>query len=793
MSDKPKRVKPRARPYRYYVGKGNNPDLVREVMSSRGWWEEITKEEIESGVPYNFKWKQLNYRKSELEKLGSSKGVRQCCNHFENNMELCSKAGLFRNITYFYERVLQKDVFTTIPVTFNFTSLRDPEYAQFVECYHACARVKQLIVDNQLDVDSLPSDVNLLPSECRGLPPPSELKRTAGKQGKEEEEKKLNPVAYNFRFSSRVVHPKNTRKNVWILKPGHGTNRAIGIKVFSELCELEEHLERWNGKKHPVFNWIVQKYLERPLLINDRKFDIRAYAVVTHGLDLYFYNQGYLRTSGEVYDIDNLEDRNVHLTNWAVQKKAGSYGEHQDANQMDFKQFQEFLDREHPECGVSVERDLKGKMKEQVLHTFLAGGTSFNLHNRKHCIELLGYDFMVDVDFNVCLIEVNNNPCLCTPGDATGELLPKLLQDMMTIALDPLFPSSGDPMGKNKPKLAGTDFVQLHSSDKASMEQRDKWRQQAKEQRKEREDSTNQPPARRLSSRDPKPRPAPAEEPLVQPAEPPPPPVQCRAPSEPVYSASQCKPEPGGSVARRIARLQHREGWSPPLRVLPGAKSSQLELARMDLSAACVYIDSAACSGVVSEYRHAVEVAEQHRPYKPKASYGGRRALPQAQLRSAATSYLPGILCPPSACFTAGPSFGLAQRRPPVAANQSSVTTPRRMEVASEAEEVARQLRDAGLLSEANQLERLRLELLLLPGAAGPDLTAKRNEASSLAERLRAQARRPLEPQMPNVRAGNPKSRLQLHLERGPRSGPGGLPAVNGTTVSLSPTLINIG
>ena len=40
------------------------------------------------------------------------------------------------------------------------------------------------------------------------------------------------------------------------------------------------------------------------------------------------------------YDLDNLEDKNIHLTNWAVQKKADNYGADEDANQMNFLQFQ---------------------------------------------------------------------------------------------------------------------------------------------------------------------------------------------------------------------------------------------------------------------------------------------------------------------------------------------------------------------------------------------------------------------------------------------------------------------
>ena len=80
-------------------------------------------------------------------------------------------------------------------------------------------------------------------------------------------------------------------------------------------------MEKWGSRKCAHHNWIIQKYMERPLLIDKRKFDIRAYAVVTHNLELYFYEEGYLRTSCVEFTMDNVEDRNIHLTNWAVQKK----------------------------------------------------------------------------------------------------------------------------------------------------------------------------------------------------------------------------------------------------------------------------------------------------------------------------------------------------------------------------------------------------------------------------------------------------------------------------------------
>lgn len=899
MSEKPKRPRARARPYRYYVGKGNNPDLIREIMGTRDWWEELSPEELEH-TPYNFKWKQLNYRKSELEALGSVKGIRQCVNHFENNMEMCAKSGLFRNISYFYERVLQQDVFKVIPVTFNFSSLRDPEYATFVETWNICEQYRKADLGEPLDQTDTPPVTDASPGATEQQNRTGPLARGGKAPNPEEESEKKSVARMNYKFSSRVVEKSNALRNTWILKPGTGTNRGIGIKVFHELADLEEHIGKWNKSK--CFNWIVQKYMERPMLINDRKFDIRAYSLVTSNMDLYYYNEGYLRTSGVAYNLDNLEDKNIHLTNWAVQKKAEGYGSEQDANQMNFNQFQEFLDEHHP--GVSVEDDFKSKMKELILHVFVATTGTLNLNNFKHCIELFGYDFMIDTQYHVCLIEVNNNPCLCTPGDATGELIPAMLEDIMKLAIDPIFPAAGDPLGRTKPKVDKTNFLLLHSSSsKATMEMREKWRQNVKEQRREeKEVSSDKNSGSPNKNKDSKPRlPRPPRGSVVGgepkshrsyggllPAASPLSPLEDEVESEQVtspyeeqevrsarstislpppsarsadtdISATPCdsgkdaddfEPHAADSVvagkpaekkmlsreplSRRLTavpqeHVRKQDGFAPVggLRS-PGSRQRERDQQawqrlnmqgvphsppRSDLAAACAFLDQPSSQHVsdlsVSPLRHQVELLAMHRHFKTKEVEKARRkrftvgmTQPQLARRGASDGgHLPGIGSPPGSHRRRGdtPSSGKSN---------DNASSPNWMvrEAATEAEEVARQLREAGMVNEAAQLERLRVELL----QPGTDLTAKKNEARLLAERLRSQAR----DRQTGVAglggsellmargAATSMSRygLQLHIDTKADSNTirravgvsKQLPAVCGT-MCLSPSVVNIG
>jgi hypothetical protein len=61
---------------------------------------------------------------------------------------------------------------------------------------------------------------------------------------------------------------------------------------------------------------------------------------------------------------------------------------------------------------------------------------------RKHCFELFGYDFILDEDFNQWLIEVNTNPCIEESSNILKVYLPRMIEDMLQLTVDVLFPKS---------------------------------------------------------------------------------------------------------------------------------------------------------------------------------------------------------------------------------------------------------------------------------------------------------------------------------------------------------------
>jgi hypothetical protein len=119
-----------------------------------------------------------------------------------------------------------------------------------------------------------------------------------------------------------------------------------------------------NGFKR---SYIIQKYIEKPLLYKNRKFDIRCFTMMcTIGGNLqgYWYTEGYLRTSCREFTLKNVSNRYVHLTNDAVQKKLDDYGKFESGNKLSYTDFQKYLDSVHIKCDFV--KDVIPNMKQMV-------------------------------------------------------------------------------------------------------------------------------------------------------------------------------------------------------------------------------------------------------------------------------------------------------------------------------------------------------------------------------------------------------------------------------------------
>jgi hypothetical protein len=79
-------------------------------------------------------------------------------------------------------------------------------------------------------------------------------------------------------------------------------------------------------------------------------------------------------------------------------------------------------------------------MKDLIIDSINSVKTQLNPNKRKNIFELFGYDFLIDEDFRLWLIEVNTNPYFGVPNTFIADLLPKLMDDLLQLAIDPTFP-----------------------------------------------------------------------------------------------------------------------------------------------------------------------------------------------------------------------------------------------------------------------------------------------------------------------------------------------------------------
>ena len=79
------------------------------------------------------------------------------------------------------------------------------------------------------------------------------------------------------------------------------------------------------------------------------------------------------------------------------------------------------------------------RMKDLALDCFLSGKSAINPCKRRNSFEFVGFDFMIDEDFRVWLIEVNTNPYIGIYNDGMMDILPNMLDGLFKIVLDPVF------------------------------------------------------------------------------------------------------------------------------------------------------------------------------------------------------------------------------------------------------------------------------------------------------------------------------------------------------------------
>ena len=445
--------------YYYNIYPSNCGWLIKKCLKHRLKWKEC---HCNNTNLFNLKWKEA-VNNNEFLDLGVNK--TQIINHFEFQSCISNKYKMFYNFSKYCEEK-NIDVFKYLP----FTIILDiSDFAQFLNNKENFKKIFNNINDYLFDSNSINNKV----FDRRKIPYKSLFPNKDPKFG--------------IKIYCEIQKSHYIGKNLWIVKAPN-LNRGRCVKVFNNYNDIftyiktitegkaneydikeinkeennnninnnifqneenctSEMVNKNEDKEEKEYKYqssiiIIQKYIERPFLYRGRKCDIRIWVLLTHKMDCYIFKEGHLKASSVNYDTNNF-DSFVHLTNYSLQKYNKSFSKFEKSNEISFKSFQDFINSQ--ENSFNFYEEIFPKFIEIVKHSMLCAKNKINLNNRNFCFEIFGYDFMMDEDKNVYLIEINTNPGLEISSELIGQLVPRMIDDALLLTIDDLFPTEYCP------------------------------------------------------------------------------------------------------------------------------------------------------------------------------------------------------------------------------------------------------------------------------------------------------------------------------------------------------------
>lgn len=210
--------------------------------------------------------------------------------------------------------------------------------------------------------------------------------------------------------------------NLYIVKPISGSG-GIGVKVFNNSDKLKKYIADFkiiNMEKRKLLKtklikeWIIEDYIQKPLLINGKKFHIRVLCLIfieNNNILFYLFDKFFIYTAAKNYTLNNL-NKNVHnshiRTNNELKKAINQYNK--------------------------LNPEILKNIKDQIIYLCKYIKTLLPIMKcypeSKNCFQYIGFDFMVTNNYQVKLIEINQRPGVKGPS-----LYPSFWKGLLDITL----------------------------------------------------------------------------------------------------------------------------------------------------------------------------------------------------------------------------------------------------------------------------------------------------------------------------------------------------------------------
>jgi len=392
----------------FYVGEGNNWQAVASVLEERGW----RRLPFDAGFStrYDLKWVES---KCKIDYLSHVEG--QLTNHIPNNDVITSKV-------QFLETVRQYEAASGTPFTWHPESYCSSRPGEKLAAIAAA--------------EASPDAVWI-------------LKPSRGNGGKGIQIVRGAAVLKQWLFPEAVQHTKAETNEDNAQADATDTSTTL-----PDAADAHQHRALAGGE-----GWVVQRYLERPLLLKGRKFDLRAYCLIARtNPHIWLFHPGYCKVSLENYSED-IHDRFAHITNACQQKTHPKYKESRGQHIWSLHQAEEALIEEgqRSEPVGTFWPPLHQEMKRCL--AWLYEASRGKLERRAGYFDLLGVDFMLDDSCGLHLLEVNSNPAIWFDSSAVlKELVPRLLAHSMDTVLAAQAPNQST-LGAGVPLLGDFELI----------------------------------------------------------------------------------------------------------------------------------------------------------------------------------------------------------------------------------------------------------------------------------------------------------------------------------------------
>ncbi|XP_073937731.1 inactive polyglycylase TTLL10 isoform X4 [Castor canadensis] len=270
------------------------------------------------------------------------------------------------------------------------------------------------------------------------------IKTPPGTQAKILKMDEFFPETYrlDIREERQVFFTLFDETQIWICKPT-ASNQGKGIfliRTQEEAATLQaktqsiedDPLYRKTPFRVPQAR-VVQRYIQNPLLLEGKKFDVRSYLLVACAMPyMVFFGHGYARLTLSLYD-PHSSDLSGHLTNQFMQKKSPLYVMLKEDTVWSMDRLNCYInDKFRKTKGLPrdwVFTTFTKRMQQIMAHCFLA--VKSKLECKLGYFDLIGCDFLIDENFKVWLLEMNSNPALHTNCEVLKEVIPGVVMETL--------------------------------------------------------------------------------------------------------------------------------------------------------------------------------------------------------------------------------------------------------------------------------------------------------------------------------------------------------------------------